>query len=196
MIDVAVGGGLALVAAFIVPSRERPRLADAIDGVLDALARYVELAAGGGGSGERGGDRDREQVVAMRRELGLALEGAEASLERMLAEPPPLRHGAERAMYVVTYARRLSASITELLEGGGSVPADVAAYLAKAIEAARGRDGDGAPATTTLPAPTATATATATTTTTTTTAPAAMELLVRRGELLAQTASIEARPDA
>jgi uncharacterized membrane protein YccC len=188
VIDVAVGGGLALAAAFIVPSRERPRLADAIDGVLDALARYVALAAGGGD--EREGNRDREhereQIVAMRRELGLALEGAEASLERMLAEPPPLRHGAERAMYVVTYARRLSASITELLESGGAVPADVAAYLAKAIEAARRRDG--APATTTLPAPPAAATTTTTTT--------ATELLVRRGELLAQTASIEARPAA
>ena len=171
VVDVALGGGLALVAAFIVPSRERSRLADAVDDVLDALARYVAMSTGG---------HEREQIVAMRRELGLALEGAEASLERMLAEPPPLRRGAERAMYVVTYARRLSASITDLLESGGVVPPDVAAYLAKAVDAARGpaEAGDGAAAEPPPRGPEGRG---------------AIELLVRRGELLARTASVEAR---
>jgi uncharacterized membrane protein YccC len=164
VVDVALGGGLALVAAFIVPSRERPRLADAIDHVLDALARYVAMSTGG---------HEREKIVEVRRELGLALEGAEASLERMLAEPPPLRHGVERAMYVVTYARRLSASMTELLEGGSSVPADVATYLATAIDVARGGADAGAPASLPPPVPAD---------------PGPMEILVRRGELLAQTA--------
>jgi uncharacterized membrane protein YccC len=172
VVDVALGGGLALVAAFIVPSRERPRLADAIDGVLASLARYVAMSAGG---------HEREQIVAMRRELGLALEGAEASLERMLAEPPPLRHGEERAMYVVTYARRLGASITELLESGGAVPADVAAYLARAIAEARCRaDADAAAEAPVTPPPPVPA------------GPGAVELLVRRGELLARTARLAA----
>jgi hypothetical protein len=33
--------------------------------------------------------RRRSKIVETRRELGLSLKGAEASLERMLAEPPP-----------------------------------------------------------------------------------------------------------
>jgi len=179
VVDVALGGGLALVAAFIVPSRERSRLADAIDAVLDALARYVELATGGGVR-EKNTQEITQVIIELRRELGLLLEGAEASLERMLAEPPPLRHGVERAMYVITYARRLAASITALLEGGGTVPPDVAAYLAQAIAVARDRAGTGAPLPPPPPPPLAPA------------SPGTIELLVHRGELLARTAAVEA----
>jgi len=60
------------------------------------------------------------------------------------------------------------------------VPPDVAAYLAKAVDAARGpaEAGDGAAAKPPPRVPEGLG---------------AMELLVRRGELLARTASVEAR---
>jgi uncharacterized membrane protein YccC len=128
ILDVGLGGVLAFVAAIIAPSHERPRLADALEGVLATLAHYTELAAA---------QSSRAEIVAARRTVGVALERAEASLERMLSEPPPLRHGAEPAMYVVTYARRLSASVTDLLENGGSVSTEVAAYVAAVLDHVR-----------------------------------------------------------
>ncbi|HEY4176769.1 MAG TPA: FUSC family protein [Kofleriaceae bacterium] len=159
VIDVALGGALALVAALIIPSRERLRLGPALDGVLDALARYVRLCTAG---------HPRESVVVARREVGLALEAAEVSLERMLAEPARLREGEERAMYIVTYARRLSASLTELLEGGDVVPTEIAGYLEIAIERAR-TSGQAPPEPTGIDSP-------------------ALQQLVQRGGLLARVA--------
>jgi len=122
--DVAIGGALALLAALVVPSRERMRLPDALAAALDSVARYARLA---------GSPHDRAAVVAARREVGMALEAAEASLERMLAEPRKLQEGVEDAMYLVTYSRRVSAGITAQLEGGGAVPPEVAAYLAAVL---------------------------------------------------------------
>ena len=122
--DVAVGGALALLAALVAPSRERMRLPDALAAALDSIARYARLA---------GAPHDRPAVVAARREVGKALEAAESSLERMLAEPRALQQGVEDAMYLVTYGRRVAAGITAQLEGGGAVPPDVASYLAAVL---------------------------------------------------------------
>jgi len=165
---VVLGGALAFVAAMIAPSHERPRLADALDGVLDALARYAQLATG---------EQPREAIVAARRQLGLALERAEASLERMLAEPAPLRHRAEDAMYLVTYARRLSASLTDVLEHGGAIPSDVSAYLVAVIDNVRAHFAGGV-VTTAIRAPHV----------------SALMAVMQRAELLAQLATRESVP--
>ena len=127
--DVAIGGALAIVAAFVIPSVEHGRLPDALAAVLDALAAYVEHVA----VGRRG------ELASARRAVGVALENAEASLERMLAEPAALQRGAEPAMFLVTYGRRLSAALTSVTELGelAQLPADVHAYVLDALAAAR-----------------------------------------------------------
>lgn len=162
IVDVAIGGVLALLAALVAPSRERLRLPDALAAALDSVARYAQLA---------GASHDRAAVVAARRHVGMALEAAETSLERMLAEPRALHQGVEDAMYLVTYARRVAAGITAQLEGGGAVPPEVAAYLAAVLSDAREHVVAG-----TQPPPRARPAV----------ATPALTHLVRRGELIAQ----------
>ena len=135
--DIALGGALAAVAALIAPSTERARLADALAAMLDALARYADgsfdvLAHGG----------DRARLTPLRRELGVAFETAEVSLERMLAEPKALRRGNADAAVLITYARRLSATLTALDEAaaGGPrpvIPEAIQAHVGGAIAAAK-----------------------------------------------------------
>ena len=54
------------------------------------------------------------EQVAARREVGAALEHAEASLERMLSEPARTRDDPKLAVFLVTYLRRLSNALTAL----------------------------------------------------------------------------------
>jgi len=132
--DIAIGGALAGVAALIAPSTERARLSDALVAMLDALSRYAEgtfaaLATGG----------DREPLTLLRRALGVAFENAEVSLERMLAEPRPLRRGTADAAQLLTYGRRLSATLTALDEAavGVAIPDPVQDHVRAALAAAR-----------------------------------------------------------
>jgi uncharacterized membrane protein YccC len=135
--DIALGGALAAVAALIAPSTERTRLTDALAAMLDALARYAdasfEVLSHGG---------DRAPLTLLRRELGVAFETAEVSLERMLAEPKPLRRGNADAAVLITYARRASATLTTLDEAaaGGprpEIPDAIQAHVRAAIAAAK-----------------------------------------------------------
>ncbi|MEP6859082.1 MAG: FUSC family protein [Deltaproteobacteria bacterium] len=135
--DIALGGALAAVAALIAPSTERARLADALAAMLDALARYADGAFEVLSQGS-----DRARLTLLRRELGVALETAEVSLERMLAEPKPLRRGTANAAVLITYARRLSATLTALDEAaaGGprpTIPEAIQAHVQSAIAAAK-----------------------------------------------------------
>jgi uncharacterized membrane protein YccC len=163
LVDVAIGGALAIVAALIVPSRERPRLSDALAAMLDSITSYVRLADGS--------TSDREVITAARRAVGVALETAEASLERMLAEPRLLHHRAEDAMYLVTYGRRIAAGLTSLLEGGGRLPAQIRDYLVGVLDDARAHVTSGAVVTRREPPAAATPD---------------LARIVRRGELVAQ----------
>lgn len=140
ILDVALGGAVAIVAAISVPSWERARLPVAIEEALDALAAYVRVAFE---VLEHGGDRDR--VHGARRDVGIALESAEASLERMLAEPRRFRRGVAEAVFVLTYARRITSALTAFDEARvarASPPAlpptdAVRDYLLEAVAAAQ-----------------------------------------------------------
>jgi len=135
--DIALGGALAALAALIAPSAEHRRLPDALAATLDAIAKYVTLTfailpAGG----------DRTPLVAARRDVGIALENAEVSLERMLAEPKPLRRGNADAAVLLTYGRRLTAALTafdETTAGGErpAMPVEVEREILAALAAAR-----------------------------------------------------------
>ncbi len=113
MLDVAIGGAIALVASMIKPSWERARLPDALAGALDTVAAYVTSSFAGA---------DRTQLTAARRSVGVALETAESSLERMLAEPRRLQHGAADAVLLLTYTRRIAGALTALDESIAAHP--------------------------------------------------------------------------
>ena len=135
--DIALGGALAGVAALIAPSTERARLPDALAAMLDSLARYADATFA---TLQHGGDR--AHLTLLRRQLGVAFENAEVSLERMLAEPKPLRRGHADAAVLLTYGRRLSATLTALDEGaaGGpsiAIPEEVERRVRDALAAAR-----------------------------------------------------------
>ncbi len=113
MLDVAIGGAIAALAAFVKPSWERARLPEALGAALDATSAYVTCTFDGG---------TRAQLAASRRSVGIALETAESSLERMLAEPRRLQHGAADAVLLLTYTRRLSGSLTAFDESRAAHP--------------------------------------------------------------------------
>jgi uncharacterized membrane protein YccC len=113
MLDVAIGGAIAVLAAVVKPSWERARLPDALAAALDATSAYVFCTFDGG---------TRARLAAERRSVGIALETAESSLERMLAEPRRLHHGAADAVLLLTYTRRMSGSLTAFDESHGDQP--------------------------------------------------------------------------
>ncbi len=107
--DAAAGGAIAFVAAALVaPTWEHLRLPEALARIDTTLARHAELTF----DALAGAPRSAEAMTAARRAVGVALDEAETSLERMLAEPRRVQHGADAGVFVVTYARRLSTSLT------------------------------------------------------------------------------------
>jgi uncharacterized membrane protein YccC len=108
------GGAIALIAALaIFPSWEHARLTEALVTMLKEVSRLARVVLEELGRQEHEATH-REEVLACRRSTGIALSEAEASLERLLAEPT--RKGLEdaNAMQLVTLARRLAGALTAL----------------------------------------------------------------------------------
>ncbi|MCK8500960.1 FUSC family protein [Myxococcus fulvus] len=104
---------LALAGVWLLwPYPERRRFPDAAATVLLADGNYFRQVAA-----SRDGREPR--VSAARRDLGLALLDAEASFERLMAEYRGPAHRLEPAMALLTYSRRLAASVTALGEQKG-----------------------------------------------------------------------------
>ncbi|MFO0734381.1 MAG: FUSC family protein [Labilithrix sp.] len=138
--DAAIGGGIALVAALVFPSREEPRLDAANARLEDAARRYASVAF----EHHIAGTSSSPAVVAARREAGIALGDAESSLERMLVEPLRSKTDAEDAMLFVTHARRFAGAVTALdQEHARAEDAEHVRSIARAIDAAFDA-GDGA----------------------------------------------------
>jgi hypothetical protein len=119
--DSVPGGILTLAASALLWPSHRPRelpieLGAAIAANRDYLQRLLEAR----GSGEVPG-----MVDASRRLAGLASNNAEASLERLLAEPGANSIITEATMTIVTSVRRITGSITLL----SLLPAKTAAPL-------------------------------------------------------------------
>jgi hypothetical protein len=100
---------LALAASRLLwPHRERDRFVDEMARVLVALADYIDAVA-----------RVLVEAVAppaptlppYRRRLGLLINGAEASFERLLAERSAPRAAHEPAMTLLLYVRRIGATL-------------------------------------------------------------------------------------
>lgn len=124
--DVVLGGALAGIAAMIIPSSERQRLPEALATMLDRITGYIEAYTKG------------QDLTVARRNVGVALEQAELSLERMLAEPRALRRGNADAVVLITYGRRMTAALTLLVETTRpTLPPALESDLLAAIAAAR-----------------------------------------------------------
>jgi uncharacterized membrane protein YccC len=108
--DAVLGGGIALVAALVFPSREEKRLSVALDAVVSAVRRYAEVVV----AAQIEKQPSHHDVVVARREVGLTLAAAETSLERLLAEPLRAPTEATDAMLFVTHARRLAGGFTAI----------------------------------------------------------------------------------
>ena len=123
--NTLIGAGLALASAWILwPSWERDRFAGRLTEVFAALRGLaVEVEAAMEGEGLKAA-----AVVAARRRLGLALNNAEASFERILAERS--HTSVEPIMTLLFYARRVGAALTALASARGRLTAPAAAALA------------------------------------------------------------------
>ncbi len=111
--DAAIGGGIAFVAAVLVfPSRERTRLPDLLAKMLEAIASYASAVLRG--VGERHAAPVEARITGARRAAGIALGEAESSLERLLAEPRHDMATEEHALQLITYARRVTGSLTTI----------------------------------------------------------------------------------
>jgi len=122
--NTLLGGALALLFAFLFwPTREAERLSAQLAALLSALRDYI-AAAREGAAPER----------AARRRFGLAAAAADASLSRLLGEPGVPEARIEATMAVITYARRLRASLGALYAAGHDPSA--AADLATRVDAA------------------------------------------------------------
>ena len=111
--DAAVGGAIAFVAAVLIfPSRERTRLPELLAKMLDAVASYAVAVF------DALADRHSEQVepniLAARRDAGIALSNAENSLERLLTEPRHDMAAEEYALQLITYGRRAAGALTAI----------------------------------------------------------------------------------
>jgi len=142
-----LGGALALLFAFLFwPTREADRLSTQISALLGSLREYLRAAP-------EGHDMER----AARRRFGLAAAAADASLARLLGEPGVPEARIEAMMALVTYARRLRASLAALYGGGHDRPA--ATEVAARVDSALGNllqasvERRPAPAATAWPAP-------------------------------------------
>jgi uncharacterized membrane protein YccC len=108
--DVIAGGMIAAVAAALLPTWERERLPSVLGVLCDTLIRHADEALAAWSDGRY----HTVELVAVRRDVGAALENAEASLERMLSEPARRREDPQQAVFLLTYGRRLSGALTTL----------------------------------------------------------------------------------
>lgn len=137
-LDALAGGAIALVAALgVLPSWEGEQLPETLASVVDSVARQVSAVFD---AWQSPGPLAIAAASRARREAGIALNEAEAALERVLAEPRRPGPLAGPAMQILTYARRLSGALTALqatvLGRVPAPPATVPAYVLSALSAA------------------------------------------------------------
>jgi uncharacterized membrane protein YccC len=112
VVNTLLGAAIALAGAWLLwPSWERARFPALVADALAAVRAYARAVAAAAPAAE---------LRRARRQVGLAINNAEASLARLLAEPRA--RGVEPPLTLLFYARRLTAALTAL----ASLP-DVAA---------------------------------------------------------------------
>ncbi|HEX2902727.1 MAG TPA: FUSC family protein [Jatrophihabitans sp.] len=106
LVDTAVGGAIALVAALLWPSWERAQLPDRMVELIAAYQRYLQSMV----------DPDTTQGAraTARRQSRLARSAAEASLDRARAEPVSSQGRVELAASVLAHSHRMVHALTAL----------------------------------------------------------------------------------
>ncbi len=107
IVNTLLGGALALVGARVLwPMSERELFPNAAADVIDAVRVLARETLTGVHAGER--------WTRARREVGVSLLDADASLQRWMAERPRRAADVEAPMAVVVYARGLSSALLAL----------------------------------------------------------------------------------
>jgi uncharacterized membrane protein YccC len=107
IINTALGGALAFAASRLFwPHREREQFPDAMARVLAAIADYVEATAHALLEAA-----PPPTLPDCRRQLGLALNAADASFERLLLDGGVPRAQQEPVMTMLLYGRRIGATL-------------------------------------------------------------------------------------
>ena len=131
IVNTLIGGTLALAAARIFwPLGEDQLFPSAAAGALRALRRFFVAVTAEGTEGPRVLDRAR-------RDLGLAILDAEASLQRWMAESRPRSVDLEAPMVLLVYTRGFVAAVVALASARepGRAAVDLAPF-ARAVEGA------------------------------------------------------------
>jgi uncharacterized membrane protein YccC len=109
IVNTLLGAGLAVAGAVLLwPSRESTRTGDRLADALDAAAGYAHEVFD---AVARHAPARSDAVIAARRRAGRALNHADLSLERLVAEGPPPQV-LEPVMAVATITRRLAATLS------------------------------------------------------------------------------------
>ncbi len=138
IINTLLGGVLAFAASRLLwPHRERERFADALGHAIGALADYVEamarvLTAAAAPSAAP----HVPMLPPVRRALGLSLNAADASFERVIGERGVGRAAQEALMTLLLYARRIGATLGATASVRSLTPAPVDAAAIGALSAA------------------------------------------------------------
>lgn len=146
MIDALVGSAIALIAVLgVSPSWETERFGGAMSKVIDALVAYNDRVL-----------REPEQSSeTLRREGAIALNEAESSLERWLAEPRVRPSSAARAVLIASHTRHLFSSLVALAASPRREQAEdrvvVASYIDRVAALVRAEFDGGAPSESTPP---------------------------------------------
>ncbi len=104
--DALLGAIIALGAATVLPTRDDPQLAERICTALARVRGYSAVALQARSI--------TPELLAMRHDVAVVLEDAEASLARVVSAPRRSKVGAADALLLLTYARRLAEALTAL----------------------------------------------------------------------------------
>lgn len=125
-----LGAGVALVSSrLLFPISERDQFRPLLAEALDTLRELLQVAAAA--------RPDAAKLRAARRKLGVALLNAEASYQRMLAEPLDPQE-SEALLTILLYAYRLAAGLIALAESEGTLPHAELRARAPALSSALG----------------------------------------------------------
>lgn len=110
--NTLLGGAIALVAAQLLwPARESETYAPQLASLLRELrAQLVAVTRPGDASTAAW----RNSADAVRRQLGIKVSNAEATLQRLIAEESPSAPRVEAAMTMLTYSRRMASTLSAI----------------------------------------------------------------------------------
>lgn len=110
--NTLLGGAIALVAAQLLwPARESETYAPQLASLLRELRAHLLAVTGPGDASTAAW---RNTADAARRQLGIEVSNAEATLQRLIAEDSPSAQRVEAAMTMLTYSRRMASTLSAI----------------------------------------------------------------------------------